>query len=86
MHGEVNTFLCSGYDNKFTLTSCIRGYKDIGNPVGETVECEHEARNPQDPYAVGIRKNNVTTVAMFLAYTESIHVCVTLLGKPSLFF
>ena len=48
----------------FTLTSCIRGYhvyKDIWDPpVGETVECEREARNPRDPYAVGLRKDSVT--------------------------
>ena len=42
----------------FTLTSCVRGYhvyKDIWNPpVGETVDCEREDRNPEDPYAVAL--------------------------------
>ena len=48
----------------FTLTSCVRGYhvyKDIWNPpVGETVDCEREDRNPEDPYAVALRKDSVT--------------------------
>jgi len=39
----------------FTLVSCIRGchvYKDVWDPsLGESIHCEHEDRNPQDPYA-----------------------------------
>ena len=35
-------------------------YKDIWNPVrsvvNETLNCEHEVKNPQDLYAVGLRK------------------------------
>jgi len=38
-----------------TLVGCIRGYyvyKDVWDPsLGETVCCEREDRNPQDPYA-----------------------------------
>ena len=48
----------------FTFTSCVRGYhvyKDIWNPtVGETLNCECEARNAQDPYAVCLRKDDNT--------------------------
>ena len=48
----------------FTLTSYVCGYhiyKDIWNPtVGETLNCECKARNPQDPYAVGLRKEDTT--------------------------
>ena len=46
----------------FTLVSCIRGYhvyKDIWDPgLGESVRCEREDRNPQDPYAVGLKKDD----------------------------
>ena len=38
----------------FMFSSCVRGYlvyKDVWNPsVGETVNCECEGRNPEDPY------------------------------------
>jgi len=38
----------------FTLVSCIRGchmYKDVWDPsLGESVRCEREDRNLQDPY------------------------------------
>ena len=48
----------------FTFTSCVRGYhvcKDIWNPtVSETLNCEREARNPKDPYAVCLRKDDTT--------------------------
>ena len=48
----------------FTFTSCVRGYhvyKDIWNPtVGETLNCEREARNAQDPYAVCLNKDDNT--------------------------
>ena len=48
----------------FTLTSCVCGYlvyKDIWNPtVGETLNCEREARHPQDPYAISLRKDDTT--------------------------
>ena len=44
----------------FTLISCIRGYhvyKGIWDPVvGETLNCEREDRNPQDPYAIDVKK------------------------------
>ena len=44
----------------FTLISCVRGYhvyKDIWDPVvGETLNCEREDRNPQDPYDVDVKK------------------------------
>jgi len=40
----------------FTLVSCIREYhvhKDVWDPsLGESIRCEREDRNPQDPYAV----------------------------------
>jgi len=40
----------------FTLVSCIREYhvyKDAWDPsLGESIPCEREDRNPQDPYAV----------------------------------
>jgi len=39
----------------FTLVSCIREYhvcKDVWDPsLGESIRCEREDRNPQDPYA-----------------------------------
>ena len=36
-------------------------YKDIWNPtVSETLNCKPEARNPQDPYVVGLRKDDTT--------------------------
>ena len=42
----------------FTLSSCVRGYhvyRDAWNPsVGETVNCEREGRNVEDPYAVAL--------------------------------
>ena len=48
----------------FTLVSCVRGYhiyKNVWIPVvGETVNCEREDRNPQDPYAVGLKKDGTT--------------------------
>ena len=48
----------------FTLASCTQGYhvyKDVWNSVvSETVHCEREDRNPQDPYAVGLRKDGTT--------------------------
>ena len=48
----------------FTLISCVRGYhvyKDIWDPVvGETLNCEREDRNPQDPYAVSVKKVGTT--------------------------
>ena len=47
----------------FTFSSCVRGYhvyKDVWNPsVGETVNCECEGRNPEDPYAVALRKDGI---------------------------
>ena len=47
----------------FSLISCVRGYhvyKDMWKPpVGETVNCEREGRNPEDPYAVALRKDDV---------------------------
>ena len=34
--------------------------KDMWNPpVGEKVNCEHEGRNPEDPYTVTLRKDGV---------------------------
>ena len=48
----------------FTLISCVRGYyvyKDIWDPVvGEMLNCEHKDRNPQDPYAVSVKKVGTT--------------------------
>ena len=48
----------------FTLVSCVRGYHIYNNVwipvVGETVNCEREDRNPQDPYAVGLKKDGTT--------------------------
>jgi len=42
----------------FTLSSCIRGYhvyKDVWDPsLDESVRCEREDRNPQDPYAAQV--------------------------------
>ena len=39
-------------------------YKDIWNPVrlvvGETLNCKHEVKNPQDFYAVGLWKYGTT--------------------------
>ena len=48
----------------FTFVSCIRGYhvyKDIWIPfVSEIVNCQCEARNPEDPFAVGLKKDGAT--------------------------
>ena len=48
----------------FTLISCIQWYhvyKDIWDPVvGKTLNCECEDRNPQDPYAVNVKKVGTT--------------------------
>ena len=42
--------------------SCVRGfhvYSNIWIPfVGETLTCEQESGNPQDPYAVAIKKGS----------------------------
>ena len=42
--------------------SCVRGfhvYDDIWTPfVGETLACEQESGNPNDPYAVAIKKGS----------------------------
>ena len=36
-------------------------YKDIWDPVvDETLNCERENRNSQDPYAVGMKKIGIT--------------------------
>ena len=36
-------------------------YKDVWDPgLGESVCCEREDRNPQDPYAVGLKKDDTT--------------------------
>ena len=39
-------------------------YKDIWNPVrsvvGETLNCKHEVKNPQDPYPAGLWKYGTT--------------------------
>ena len=44
----------------FTHISCIQGYnvyKDIWNPfVSETLNSKRKVRNPQDPYAVSVKK------------------------------
>ena len=46
-----------------TLSSCVHGYhvcRDEWNPsVGETVNCECEGRNPEDPYAVALQKDGI---------------------------
>ena len=48
----------------FTLDSCICGYhvyKGIWDPVsGESLHCECKDRNPQDPYAVGLKLHDAT--------------------------
>ena len=51
----------------FTLISCVRGslYGDIWNLVwsvcvGETLNCEREVKNPQNLYAVGLKKYGTT--------------------------
>ena len=48
----------------FTLTSCVYGYhlyKDIWNPtVDETLNCERESRNSQEPYTICLRKDDTT--------------------------
>ena len=44
------------------VSSCVRGfhvYSDIWTPfVGETLVCEQESGNPNDPYAVAIKKGS----------------------------
>ena len=44
------------------VNSCVRGfhvYSDIWTPfVGETLVCEQESGNPNDPYAVAIKKGS----------------------------
>ena len=41
---------------RFVLRSCIRGYhiyKDAWtSSIGESLDCEHQAANNHDPYAV----------------------------------
>ena len=51
----------------FTLIRCVRGslYGDIWNLVrsvcvSETLNCEREVKNPQNIYAVGLRKYGTT--------------------------
>ena len=48
----------------YTLASCICGYhvyEDVWNPgFSEFINCEREDRNPQDPYAVGLKKDGNT--------------------------
>ena len=65
----------------FTLNSCIRGYhiyKDVWMPsVRETVNCEHEGWNPEDPYVVALQKHGTITVGhvpctIFAAYSPTI--------------
>ena len=50
----------------FILNSCICGYhiyKDVWTPsVGETVNCEREGRNLEDPYTVALQNNGTITV------------------------
>ena len=48
----------------FTLVNCIRGYhvyKNVWEPgFGDSVCCQCEDRNPQDPYAVAVKKDDTT--------------------------
>ena len=51
----------------FTFIRCVRGslYGDTWNlvqlvRVGETLNCEHEVKNPQNLYAVSLRKYDTT--------------------------
>ena len=45
----------------FTLISCVQGYHVYKDPVvGETLNCECEDRNPQDPYTVSVKKVGTT--------------------------
>ena len=48
----------------FTVVSCIRGYhvyKDIWDAtVGEELECARESDNPEDRYAVAMKKDGET--------------------------
>jgi len=51
LFGAVNLMAAT-----FTLFSFIHAeyhvYKDVWDPsLGESIRCEHEDRNPQDPYA-----------------------------------
>lgn len=48
----------------YEVDSCIRGhhvYKSIWNPtIGEKLVCERERGNPQDPYAVAVKRRQTT--------------------------
>ena len=53
-------------EEDFKLPSCIRGhhvYKDVWTPIiGEVLQCVREVGNVVDRYAVGVIKNDNTTV------------------------
>jgi len=66
-------------------------YKDIWDPpVSEIVSCEHENRNPRDPYTVALWKDSITVgripCAILCIYTLFLKRGDMLLGKPSLSF
>jgi len=50
--------------SSFHLSSCVRGYhvyKDVwAASAGAVLQCEREARNSNDPYAVAVHKDGLT--------------------------
>jgi len=75
----------------FSLSSCNMVIKDISDPpINEIVFCEHENRNPRDPYAVALLKDSITVghipCAISCICTLFLKRGDTLLGKLSLSF
>ena len=68
---------------QFVLRSCIRGYhihKDAWtSSIGETLDCEHEATNHHDPYAVVLKKS--ANIVGYVSHSISC-ICTLFLRRP----
>ena len=76
--------------DSYEVNSCVRGhhiYKNIWTPyIGEYLNCEKEANNPEDPYAVAMMKDQLVVghiprkisaaCSLFLAKESSTITCL----------